>query len=207
MENETEVIREQMTETRTALTEKLEALEEHVAATVQSTTATVTETIDTVKEAVQGTVDTVSETVQNTVDTVKDTFDISQHVRNHPWAMVGGAVAVGFLAGRLLPGTSSPPTGGFTGQASSFSGDYRPAAARSEPLTSPSGRAGGSDWLSGLTQAFGPALQKLEGMAIGALTGMVGEMVVSSVPEEYRSQIKEVVNDLTTNLGGVPRRG
>jgi len=126
MENETDVIRQQMLETRTALSEKLEALQEQVLSTVEGTTKSVTDTVQTVQEAVQDTVSTVSETVQGTVETVKDTFDISQHVQKHPWLMVGGAIALGYLGGRLmengrlpqfLAAGTTPGTGsnGFTG--------------------------------------------------------------------------------------------
>jgi hypothetical protein len=53
MENETELIRDQMAQTRTALTEKLEALEDVVLGTVEGTTRSVTETVEAVQEAVQ----------------------------------------------------------------------------------------------------------------------------------------------------------
>ena len=102
MENEAELIRQQMTETRTALTEKLETLEEEVASKVKGTTETVAETVETVKEAVEGTVHTVKETVENTVETVKDTFDVNRQVERHPWMMFGGAVLLGFVGGRLV---------------------------------------------------------------------------------------------------------
>jgi ElaB/YqjD/DUF883 family membrane-anchored ribosome-binding protein len=212
MENETEVIREQMTETRTALTEKLEALEEHVAATVQQTTATVTETLGSVKEAVQNTVESVTGTVQNTVDSVtgsvqntvesvKETFDLPRQVQNHPWAMFGGAVAVGYVAGRLLPeGTSS--------RSSNTSG-WRASSNFAEPAPSPrpSQASQGPSMLSGVTDALAPSLHKLQGMAIGAIAGMVGDMIIQAAPEDYRSQLREMVDEFTTNLGGTPLKG
>src|SRR5262245_40678802 len=51
MENEPELIRDQMQETRTAMTEKLDTLQQKVSDTVESITTPVTETVQTVKEA------------------------------------------------------------------------------------------------------------------------------------------------------------
>src|SRR5262249_39060989 len=65
MEDETEVIRHQMTETRTSLSEKLDKLEDTVLGTVQDTTSSVVETVQSVKEAVEDTVSSVTEGVQN----------------------------------------------------------------------------------------------------------------------------------------------
>jgi len=111
-EPEREVIRQQMEETRAALTDKLETLEHQVVDTVQGATTAVQETVATVKDAVQETVETVKGSVQETVETVKETFDLNRQVDRHPWLMFGGAVAVGYLGGRLLTseevGAASP---------------------------------------------------------------------------------------------------
>lgn len=110
-----DVIELEMEATRTALTEKVAALEDQVVGTLQNATETVHSTIqtiqssvETVKTAVEDTVGTVKESVQESVQAVtaqvKSTFDISSRVRDNPWAMVGGAAAVGFLTGLLVPG-------------------------------------------------------------------------------------------------------
>src|SRR5437868_9061606 len=108
MDNETEVIKQQMEETRESLSEKLGALEQHVLSTVQDTTDSVTNTVETVKDAVQGTVSSVKETVADTVDTVKEAFDVRQQVERYPWAMLAGAVFVGYVGGRLLTPPGRP---------------------------------------------------------------------------------------------------
>ncbi len=87
---------------RASLTEKLETLEHQIVETVQGATSAMTETVENVKEAVHDTVSEVKSTVNETVDTVKSTFDIPHHFRRHPWLMLGGAVAVGYLASRIL---------------------------------------------------------------------------------------------------------
>jgi ElaB/YqjD/DUF883 family membrane-anchored ribosome-binding protein len=103
MENETEVIKHQMEETRTALTEKLEAVEELVASTVKETTQAVSDTVSTVTNTVENTVSTVAESVENVTESVKSAFDFQGYVDQHPWLVLGGGVAVGYLLGRLLP--------------------------------------------------------------------------------------------------------
>jgi len=119
---EQETLRQQISESRGALAEKLEMLEEKVAEsvqsatnsvaeatasvveTVQNATASVSETVDNVNSAVQGTVESVRTSMADTVHALKDSLDLSEHVRQHPWPTVAGAVALGFVAGRLLHG-------------------------------------------------------------------------------------------------------
>jgi len=85
------------------------ALEDSVVGTVQSATSAVKDTVCTVRTAVEDSVDAVR-------DRVTSVLDVSGHVREHPWAMVGGAAAAGFLVGCLVPrsaaatGRSSEPT-------------------------------------------------------------------------------------------------
>ena len=111
METEDE-IREQMEDTRTSLTDKLETLEKQVANSVSDATTNVTDTVEAVKESVQETVSSVKDSVQETISAVKesmhqgvtavkDFFDIPSHVDHHPWAMMGGSVALGYVVGSL----------------------------------------------------------------------------------------------------------
>ncbi|MFO0968907.1 MAG: hypothetical protein U0793_25425 [Gemmataceae bacterium] len=81
MENE-DLIREQMTDTRTSMTNKLEKLEQKVAGTVTDATGAVQDTVQAVKETVEAskdavteTVDSVKETVTGTVEAVKGTVE------------------------------------------------------------------------------------------------------------------------------------
>jgi len=126
MEDEAEVIKKQMEDTRTSLSDKLEKLETKVVSTVQETTEAVQGTVASVKETIQGTVDAVQgtvgavkdsvtdtvdsvrEKVQDTFESVKDSFDLRRRVEQNPWAMFGGSVAVGFLLGKLLPAPRWP---------------------------------------------------------------------------------------------------
>jgi len=192
MENETELIRQQMLETRTALSEKLGALQEQVLATVEGTTQKVTETVQTVQEAVQDTVSTVSESVQGTVDTVKKTFDVSEHMQSHPWLMLGGAVAVGYVGGRLLM-----PNGHTDMPAVSSSG----FASTSAP---PPSRPAGPSWLDKLTA---PLMQQAQTLAVGALAGIAADLIAERAPEALRGQLNEMANEVARSLGAKPIHG
>jgi len=111
MDNSTEVIRQQMEETRNSLQDKLETLEEQVKHTVQEATETVTtvkETVASVRESVKESVDTVKDSVHDTVESVKESLSVERQFREHPWLMFAGAAAVGFLGGRLLSRLSEP---------------------------------------------------------------------------------------------------
>jgi len=193
MENETDVIRQQMLETRTALSDKLEALQEQVLSTVEGTTKSVTDTVQTVQDAVQDTVSTVSETVQDTVETVKSTFDVSEHVQKHPWLMVGGAVALGYLGGRLLGGGDAMAP--LTSHAASGNG-----FATGQPL----GQPAQPNWFD---QAAGPVLKQIRDMALGALTGVAADLLIKNAPENLKGPLDELAHNVADALGTKPLHG
>jgi len=208
MDHETEVIKEQMRETRTALTEKLEALEDKVVSTVKETTDAVEETVGSVKEAVQDTVHTVQDTVSETVDTVKETvketFDLRHQMEAHPWLMLGGATLAGYLGACLLESKSGSrgssqgwmPLNGHGGQPEERV--RAPEPARAEARTE-------SPMWDKVSEVFAPAVSKLESMAIGAAAGVIGKMILNAAPDALRGDLEGVINALTPSLGGKPR--
>jgi len=203
MDHEAEVIKQEMLETRSSLTEKLEALEEQVASTVRSTTEAVTGTAGAVKDAVENTVGTVSDSVKETVESVKETFDLSRQMENHPWLMLGGALTLGYLGACLLSGRSS-----FMPSVSrSPTSPARQPAASNGPTWTDTAAQGGSGIVDKLAQAFKPTFDKLEGLAIGAATGVVGDMILNAAPEALRTELKPMLDELTTHLGGKPVQG
>jgi len=218
-EPEPEVIRQQMLETRTALTEKLEALEQEVVDTVQGAKNAVTDTVETVRDVVQDTVETVKDSMQETVHSVKEAFDVPRQVERHPWAMVGGSVVLGYLSGCLLnqvtaagrPRTAPrggspawPPTASFTppssGPALSHGGNGSATEASSRPAEAPA-------WLTSLADTFHDELTQLKGLAIGAAMGVARDLLAQSVPPHLSGQLTDVINSVTTKLGGEPVRG
>jgi len=98
MAEQPEIIKQQMEETREALSEKIGALEDHVLNTVQGTTQAVSATVEKVADAVQSTVSSVKEEVGKSVESVKRTFDLRRQMDEHPWAMLAGSVALGYVA-------------------------------------------------------------------------------------------------------------
>src|SRR5262245_28638751 len=216
MDQEPDLIKEQMAETRVSLTDKIEKLEDTIKGNVESTLQTATgtvenvtekveSTVETVKEAVEGSVEAVKETMHETVETVKEAFNLRRHVQRHPWAMLGGAVAVGFLGGRLLgaaqrrrehrsqrPGMEAAraPTPGFT------------LERRAEPEPQRQAEEERSSLLGKVGETFGEELSKLKGLALGATFGVLRDMLTASVPEQLKPQLTDVMNGFTTKLGG-----
>jgi ElaB/YqjD/DUF883 family membrane-anchored ribosome-binding protein len=223
VEDEPELIRDQMQETRTALTEKIDALEQKVTSTVQDTTAAVAETVETVKDTVQATVDTVKDTVASTVDTVsgtvektvetvKDTFDIPARVREHPYVAVFGSLAAGFVLGKLIhPGREN--RGGTSTKGQSWPEAIKQSAPEPAPAAAsppPRREEKKSTWgahegiMGGLLNAFGGEVDKLKSLGIAALFGVVRDLVGQSVQGEMGSRLKEWFNSLTEKMGARP---
>jgi ElaB/YqjD/DUF883 family membrane-anchored ribosome-binding protein len=204
MDHESEVIKQQMEQTRTSLAEKLEALEEQVASTVHKTTDAVANTVENVKEAVEETVETVSDSVEQ----VKETFDVSRQVQEHPWLMLGGAVVAGYIGSSLLQrgwselskeastltSSPSPPTPQRT--ESTGNGRNQPAEGASQP-----------NLFGNLTEGLSKALGKVEELALGVTSGLVGRMILESVPEAVRGELEQAITEFTRTMGGTPMPG
>jgi len=227
---EMSAIRNQMDETRTALAEKIELLEKQVTNTVQGAAQSVGDTVESVKHAVEDTVNTVKSTVQDSVNTMKSTvqdsmhavgeaLSLQHHVEQHPWPMMAGAVAVGFVGGYMLFSRSDNQRAEdkFRRLASSQGrppeqqyGAYpQPAAAMPQVEAAPRRASNGSmkamrdssgsnafqEWLK-------PATQQIQSLAIGAALGILRDMLTKAVPKPLESQVTDMVNGLTSSLGG-----
>jgi ElaB/YqjD/DUF883 family membrane-anchored ribosome-binding protein len=214
-----EVIKHQMLETRAALAEKLETLEQQVVGTVHSATTAVADTVESVKDAVQQTVEMARESVHDTVEAVKDTFDLSRHVREHPWMMVSGSIAAGYVGGCLLPRLAAAasdrlPSGGVPSLSSlaalsrvERNGGAGQRIGEETPATSTASGPAAHGLLGGLEQRFGPELHKLKGLALGTMLGVVRDMIASAAPPQLGSQLAEIVDSATVKLGGQPIHG
>lgn len=93
MHDSAEEIRREMDETKQQLVEKVGELEHQVSATVQAVGETVSSTVGAVRDVVHS---------------VSNTFDIPRHVERHPWWALGGALALGYMAARMLEGDTKP---------------------------------------------------------------------------------------------------
>jgi len=187
MENETEVIKHQMEETRTALSEKLEAVEDLVASTVKETTQAVSDTVSAVTDTVENTVSTVAESVENVTESVKKAFDFSGYVDEHPWLVVGGSVALGYALGRLLPSPQPSPSPAYSQGATSDT-------SRQEAST------GGG--ISSFLQGLEPVVDKLKGLALGTAASVIGEMLVKTLPDNIKSEVTNLIDHTTRQMGG-----
>jgi ElaB/YqjD/DUF883 family membrane-anchored ribosome-binding protein len=203
-ESEPEVIRKQMEVQRAALADKLETLETRIVATVDDAREAVAETVETVRESVKDSVETVKDTVHSSAQAVKDTFDLQRQVERHPWPMFGGAVAVGFAAGWAL----SQAAASSDRRAPAFARVPPPPVYRSEPPPAPRApapaAAAGSSWAEQCFQLFRPELEKVKGLVIGSVLGVVREMVTEPLPAEMRPKVSEILDNVTTKLGGAP---
>jgi len=203
------LIRAEIDETRSAITTKLEALEQQVVCTVQDAKDTVQETIENVKETVEETVCTVKETVQDTVSTVKETFDLKGHVQRHPWPMVGGAWVAGLVAGAVLGEAQHRrrmPMDRLRSRGEPMN-DYRSPPPSPAP---PDARSGFADTAQsrepGLLDRFHGEIEQVKGLAIGMALGAVRDVIKQNLPQ-FEQQVGEVMDSITTKLGGQPIRG
>jgi len=206
-EPDAERIRQQMTETRSALTEKLETLECQVKETVQEARAAVQDTVVSVREAVEDTVDSIKGSVHDTVDSVKETLDVERQVRRHPWGMVAGATALGFLGGYLLfrdrPRPPYAGNGRYRDEPERFQRFVPPPVGTAPPAPPAPPR---ETWMSQLGERLSPELDKVKGLAIGTTVALVRDLVMPSVPPALADQVREVLDGVAAKLGGQPIR-
>ena len=195
MDDSPEVIRQQMEETRASLAEKIETLEQQVVGTVQD----------------------ARRSMNDTVQGVKDAFDLKLQVQRHPWPMLAGSVAVGFVAGavvdRMIPEArpSAAPADLHPQRWPAIGNggvSERPMSEelRQEPLPRAETHAN-SDWLHSLAHEFAPEISKMKGLAVGAAMSVLREMLAQSVPAQLKPQVTDVLDNITVKLGGEPIRG
>jgi ElaB/YqjD/DUF883 family membrane-anchored ribosome-binding protein len=187
-QRELDMIHRQMEGTRASLAGKIETLENQVLGTVQTATSTVAHTVEDVKSAVGSVTDTVQEAVQS----VKETFNLAEHTRRHPWSMLGGSVAAGFLGGWLL-GPSRR-----TEERAATPGPYQ-AAPFVSPPAAPAVPAPAAEESEG-----SGIVHSLKGLAVGTLMGVVRSMLSTSLPEGLKPEVVGIVDNLTARLGGKP---
>lgn len=198
-----EVIRLQMEETRSHLTDKLEALENQVAETVQSTTTAVSDTVEAVKE----TVENVTATVEETVESVSQTFDLKLQTERHPWIVFGGSVALGCLAAHVFGSATERRKGEGNHQTPSWdelqsNSQFREKnrAQPSEPSQQTPTRSAASE--NGEKSWFRDEFNRVKGLALGALMGVVRDLAAKGLPGPLGQRIAEEVDHLTTSFGG-----
>jgi ElaB/YqjD/DUF883 family membrane-anchored ribosome-binding protein len=198
--HEKEAIREKMEETKNSMANKLEILEqkvvgnvEEVSDVVSDTVQAVKETVETVKEQVEGTAEAVKDVVQEGVQSVRHWFDITQHVQDHPWVVMGCSVGAGFLLQTLLGGKrSSAPT--------AEAEPARAAVTNGHGATHHTRRRKEhrKSWFDDLT----PAFSQIRGLAMGALFGSIRKLVTQSVSPQVGTVVGDIIDKVAAKLGG-----
>jgi ElaB/YqjD/DUF883 family membrane-anchored ribosome-binding protein len=237
MADQPEVIQQELEQTRSALADKLGMIGEKISGTVENVTETVenvTSAVENTVEAVTGTVEAVGESAQETVEAVKQAFNIPEQVQARPWLWFGGAVAAGFAVGKLLPqapsfrgyprgyaapdmiGQTPTPASTYAGRAAGeFFSDHqhyqsgRPTNGFSTHAADTTNEepAESKSWLSSLVERFGPDINKLKGLALGTLFGVTRDMISQSLPQSLKSEVCNVINNITESAGGQPIQG
>lgn len=221
MENE-DLIHHELEETQAALSDKLEKLQEKVLGTVEGATGAVTETVqaikgtvqnttsavnetveavrDSVKETVSSVKDTVTHTVQGGVDAMKDVMNVPLQVQRHPWLMVGGSFAAGFMLGRIFhPGDFALESPGAEEVAMTPKGHGH---ARNGGHREKREKAEAPGLLTSITEQIAPELQQLRGLGLAMLAGFVKDALAQALPKEHRPQVNEIFDRITRKLSG-----
>jgi ElaB/YqjD/DUF883 family membrane-anchored ribosome-binding protein len=207
MDQKTDVIRDQMEDTRASLGKKIEALENTVVGSVKEVAETATETVTEVTEAVEGTVETVTEAVSGATEAVQSALDFPGHVRRHPWISLGGAFVVGVLTGRLLH--SSRSTERKAGQWEPSEREdgrwkrWQEKQARRESRRSEEGEG----WLHSLGEGFEEMIQDVKNLALGATLSFARDLMTQSASEGMKPHIAGLIDRFTSRLGAQPIEG
>ena len=224
-----ELLEHQVTDTVTGAAETVEKVRHTVQETmsgaaetvekvrhaVQETVSGAAETVASMKHAFQDTVESVRESVRETTATVTESLDVRKQVQKHPWAMMAGATAVGFGVGILASRVDVPKaassvksmtrhSNGVEGNNGGWSGPP-PSVFQQAKRQGGNGRAQGQEPHE--ESPWTPAVNKLKGLAIGAMFGVLRDMLSKSMPDAISGQVGEVIDNFTTTLGGKPIAG
>jgi len=204
VDNELEVIRDEMEQTRANLADKLGALETQVRETVSGATEAVSSTVEGVKEVV--------ETVSETVESVTDTFNVSRQVEQHPWMAMGAAVATGFVVAQIIgrvshPAPVPPPAPAAPELPLQPVAQAQPAAPREQP-EEPKKESGLmhslESMLPDMKGVMNTLVGSLGGLAVGSVMGVIRELAANGLPQEWKGEVTKLVDQVTTQLGGKP---
>jgi len=202
VDGELEVIRDEMEHTRASLADKLQALEGQVSKTVSGASETVGSAVEGVKDVVEG--------VSETVESVTNTLNIPKHIENHPWAAIGIAVGVGFMAAQLF--SRSGNGNGHTHAEPRPDADHprreeagRELAGKEQHEQEPAKQEGFLEsLLPDMQGVLGTATTGVSSLAVGSVMAIVREMVVHGLPDHWKNEMTELVDDITKQLGGKP---
>jgi ElaB/YqjD/DUF883 family membrane-anchored ribosome-binding protein len=166
------------TGTASAAGDSFQKLHEEFASVVHTTTSAACEAV----EAIKDTLESATAGIKDAAQSVSQAVDLHRQVQEHPWLVVGGSIALGFLAAQLLEGTeqavsASPQMRSPPAQPSSQeAGDGEARGAPSAESTSRES-AGLGKSLGGLTTWLGEQLNEAKGFATTAIMNYVHSLV------------------------------
>jgi hypothetical protein len=194
---------------RSALSQNFKALEDQVIHTVHTAKAAIGGTAASVKHAAAAT----GNAIKSKVASARQTLSLTRQAQRHPWAIVGGAVAAGYLLHRLLTSrtrTEDSPLG----RAPSLAKSPEPVddvqlpgsmlAEASKPAESPAESNGSPNKSAGLSSLFGPHLKPMQDMAVGVLMSVCRDAVTKPLAAEWREPLADAIDKITRQLGGTP---
>jgi ElaB/YqjD/DUF883 family membrane-anchored ribosome-binding protein len=193
-----ELIERQIEQTRQSLTGKVSLLEQQVLGTIQSATDAVNDSVKFARTAVHDTIEDVSGAVKNSVelvsDGVKDALNVSERVRNHPWMMVGGVVAVGFIASTLVFRRNP--------SVETRANDLSKPESRPLPINTPVATSRPA-WLSEILDLVAQEVKKLAERAITRAVSSIQQGVEHGIPKLIDRAMPEVGPENAPHINGV----
>jgi ElaB/YqjD/DUF883 family membrane-anchored ribosome-binding protein len=218
-----ELLENQVADTVSGAVESVERVRQSVTDTVSGAA----ESVSNIKHAFEDTVASVKETVRETAETVGETLDLRKQTEKHPWAMMAGATAVGFGIGVLssrvdVREAASSAAGSVASSAKSLAsrwtgregeeGEHVSSWTGPPPSIFEQRRQRGEDGRRQREESreeapWAPAVNQLKGLAIGAMFGVLRDMLAKSMPDTLRGQVGDVIDNFTTSLGGKPIAG
>jgi ElaB/YqjD/DUF883 family membrane-anchored ribosome-binding protein len=168
----------EINDTRLAMTEKLELLGERVQETVEGAQA-----------SMEGIVENVKGTVGETVATVQRTFDLHHQMEQHPWLLLGGSVAVGYLIGSGENGHTAAVGPAYEPR---FSPTSRPAEQSRESSASlpPPQRM-----RSSIQEQFKDEIATLKSAAVGAVMSTLLAVLKQALPSSMRPRASTKIQE------------
>jgi ElaB/YqjD/DUF883 family membrane-anchored ribosome-binding protein len=199
MADEIQMILDRMYESRRSLSDRFGCLESEVVDAVRATKGTVTGVVDSVRHVAEETAQSVNDCVKETWHSVGQTLDLERQVRAHPWTAVGGAAALGFLAGEFLRirenGHHASLEPMMTGTEPVLREDWR-TPQRPEPIA-PAPEPG-------FVARIEPEIDRLKRLTIGTVFGVIRDLVMDAAPPALAKDLSAVIDGITTKMGGKP---
>jgi len=196
VDNELEVIRDEMEQTRSNLADKLGALETQVRETVVGAKEAVNSTVEGVKEVVGS--------VSETVGSVAETFNVKRQVEEHPWIAMGAAVAAGFVAAQVLERMTQPPPPPAAPPSLSDLPLTSTRFAPTPPVEAKTKEGVLDSIMPELGGAANTLLHSVGGLAVNTLMGVIRELISRELSTEWKGEVTKMVDKVAEQLGSKP---